>query len=184
MTNTDTMTTAYLSVIDEDALSKHIELKRAGVWDGPMPEVDTTPSVMAGGRDGCSIVQAKGTTAAYAVLEGLQNKQAVDDGDVIPGTECLPVAAFAPRMYQATITKVAEVLKGYDRIVARNFLHGRPGKPLSNVGDFAVQCYDNQSWVAPGSISEEWFVWEVIKEEPLSEEPEKPRRKSTRKKAE
>jgi hypothetical protein len=125
-------------------------------------------------------VQAKGSLAAYEVLEGLQNPEPFEDGDLIPGMQCLPVAAFYPRMYEATIPKIAEALRGYDRLVARNFVNGKPGKPFSNIGNFPVQCYDSLSWAAPGAMSDEVFVWEIVAEEEAPPEPEEPVHKSGR----
>lgn len=179
------MKTVYLQIIDEELLAAHLPLKRSGTWEGELPESPIPDNVRTTLADGCSTVQAKGSLAGYAVLEGLREVTPLEDGDFIGGTECLPITAFHPRMYVAVIAKLAEALADYDRIIAHAFINGRPGRPLTNVGSFPVQCYDQMSWVAPGSVSEEWIVWEIEKPEaPPEEEPQaqKPVRRSRSKK--
>ena len=160
-TPTDAPTTAYLHVIDEEALSALVPLRRVGVWEGALPEGEIEPHLKPTLADGCAEVPGKASLAGYALLEGLLEPVPFEDGALLGGTQYLPIAAFHQPMYETVIEKLAATLSGYLRIIARNFANGKPGRPLASVAHTPVQVYGDMTWVAPGCIGTEYLVWEI-----------------------
>jgi hypothetical protein len=155
--------TVYLEVIDEEALGRYLFLERVGEWEGELPKQEIPDHLKPTLMDGCGDVPPKASLAAYAVLEGMLEGEDFEDGTFLGGTCMVPIAAFHDPMYATMTEKMAETLAGYERIVARNFANGQPrqGKPRCYVAARHCEVYEEQ-WPAPGGMSDEVIVWEVL----------------------
>lgn len=158
---TDAPTTVYLHIIDEEALSPVLPLRRVGTWEGELPEGEIEQHLKPTLADGCAEVPGKASLAGYALLEGLLDPVPFEDGILLGGTQHLPIVAFHQPMYETVIEKLAAALGGYLRVIACNFAKGKPGRPLASVAHTPVQVYGNMDWVAPGHIGTEYIVWEI-----------------------
>jgi len=155
------MSTIYLQVIDESALESFLVLRRVGTWNGILPPTEIAEECRVTLHDGCVEAPAKGSLAAYKVLEGLTEKEDFEDGVFVGGTQHLPIAAFHGPMYETMIKQLAKVIGDHEKVVARNFERGKIGRPMTAIAQVAVTVYEGGLWVAPGRVSEEVFVWEV-----------------------
>lgn len=160
--------TAYLHVIDEETLAGFLSLTRIGEWEGSLP----TPAFIAAGRvtqaDNCAMARAKGSVAGYAMMEGLQEQVDFEDGVLIDGAQYIPTVAFHARMYAGVMEALAKRLAEYDRIVARPFVNRKPKRPITAIGTFGVEIYEDGAWLAPGHLEDGCVIWEVVRPKPDS----------------
>lgn len=154
---------AYLAMIDEAGMQDRLSLKRVGEWTGELPVREVRDVLKPDRCSSCPELTAKGSLAGYEVLEGLLQREPFEEGEFIPGSECLPVAAFNARMYEPALDRVAEALSEYDRVVARVFEKGVVRGPRGLIGSFQVEFYEGMSWLGYGHVGEDYVVWEVVK---------------------
>lgn len=166
--------TLYLDMIDEAALAALVELAYVGMGEVDLPRGELDDGVKPRFRDQCNLCRAKGSAAAYMVLEGLLETEAFEGGRRAGGTQYLPVAACHDRMYETAIVKLADVVSGYDQVVARRFLKGQSRGSIANVGHLLMEVYDEGDWCGFGHVSENLHVWEIVKEPETLDAPDEP----------
>ena len=168
--------TLYLDMIDEAALAELVDLSYVGMSEVEPPRGDLKDEIKPGMRDQCNFVRALGSLAAYEMLDGLTDVAEFEDGEGAPGTQYTPIAACHDRMYAIAMSRVAEVISGYDRVVARRFLKGQARGSIANIGHFLMEVYDGGEWCGFGHVEEDAHIWDVVKpaEEAAAPEPAAP----------